>query len=221
MSGVPALQPHIASRILALREQRVMLDTDLAELYGVETRVLIQAIKRNAVRFPVDFMFQLSAQEFANLRSQFVISSSGTGAGSGYGGRRYAPYAFTEQGVAMLSTVLNSERAVVINIEIMRTFVRVRTLASTQQDLAKQLTELQDKTESLAMSHETFSRNTKVQLREVFETLRELMTPPASPKRPIGFVHPQDATKPKGKAVKASAVKKAATAAPVKAARKK
>jgi hypothetical protein len=121
----------------------------------------------------------------------------------------------------MLSSVLNSERAAVINIEIMRTFVRVRTLASTQQDLAKQLTELQDKTESLAMSHETFSRNTKVQLREVFETLRELMTPPASPKRPIGFVHPQDAAKPKGKAVKATAVKKAAIAVPVKAARKK
>jgi ORF6N domain len=213
--AVPALQPHIASRILALRSQRVMLDADLAELYGVETRVLIQAIKRNAVRFPVDFMFQLDADEYAALRSQFVISNVGRG------GRRYAPYAFTEQGVAMLSSVLNSERAAVINIEIMRTFVRVRTLASTQQDLAKQLTELQDKTESLAMSHETFSRNTKVQLREVFETLRELMTPPASPKRPIGFVHPQDASKPKGKAVKASAAKKAAIAAPVKAARKK
>ncbi len=212
---VPALQPHIASRILALRSQRVMLDADLAELYGVETRVLIQAIKRNAVRFPVDFMFQLDADEYAALRSQFVISNVGRG------GRRYAPYAFTEQGVAMLSTVLNSERAVVINIEIMRTFVKVRTLASTQQDLAKQLTELQDKTESLAMSHETFSRNTKVQLREVFETLRELMTPPASPKRPIGFVHPQDATKPKGKAVKASAAKKTAPAAPVKDSRKK
>jgi two-component sensor histidine kinase len=94
-------------------------------------------------------------------------------------------------------------------------------MAATHQDLAKQLTELQDKTESLAMSHETFSRNTKVQLREVFETLRELMTPPALPKRPIGFVHPQDATKPKGKAVKASAVKKAAVTAPVKATRKK
>jgi ORF6N domain len=188
-----------------------MLDADLAELYGVETRVLIQAIKRNAVRFPVDFMFQLDTDEYAALRSQFVISNVGRG------GRRYAPYAFTEQGVAMLSSVLNSERAAVINIEIMRTFVRVRTLASTQQDLAKQLTELQDKTESLAMSHETFSRNTKAELREVFETLRELMTPPASPKRPIGFVHPQDAAKPKGKAVKASAAKKTTAAAPVKA----
>ena len=205
---------RIASRILAQREQRVMLDADLAELYGVETRVLIQAIKRNALRFPADFMFQLSAEEFANLRSQFVISSSGTG----YGGRRYAPYAFTEQGVAMLSTVLNSERAVVINIEIMRTFVKVRTLARTQQDLAKQLTELQDKTESLAMQHETLSRNTKAQLREVFETLRELMTPPTPQKRPIGFVHPQDAAKPKAKTAKISAGKKTTA---VKATRKK
>ncbi len=214
MSAVPALQPHIASRILALREQRVMLDADLAELYGVETRVLIQAIKRNAVRFPADFMFQLSADEFANLRSQFVISSYGTG----YGSRRYEPYAFTEQGVAMLSTVLNSERAVVINIEIMRTFVKVRTLASTQQDLAKQLTELQDKTESLAMSHETLSRNTKTQLHEVFETLRELMTPLPTPKRPIGFVHPQDAAKPNTKTTKTGAGKKTTAA---RASRKK
>jgi arsenate reductase-like glutaredoxin family protein len=214
MNTQAILQPHIASRILALREQRVMLDADLALLYGVETRVLIQAIKRNALRFPADFMFQLSAEEFANLRSQFVISSSGagtsTGAQSGYGGRRYAPYAFTEQGVAMLSTVLNSERAVVINIEIMRTFVKVRTLASTQQDLAKQLSELQDKTESLAMSHETFSRNTRNQLKQVFDTLRELMTQPEPAKRPIGFITPEDKSKPKAmKSAKAVGVKKA------------
>ncbi len=208
------LEPHIASRILLLREQRVMLDADLATLYGVETRVLVQAIKRNAVRFPADFMFQLSAEEFANLRSQFVISSSGTntGANPGYGGRRYAPYAFTEQGVAMLSTVLNSERAVVINIEIMRTFVKVRTLASTHQDLARQLSELQDKTEALTMSHDTFSRNTRNQLRQVFDALRELTTPPEQPKRPIGFVTPQDKpSKPasaQSKAIKAERSKR-------------
>ena len=212
MPAAPALQPHIASRILALREQRVMLDADLAELYGVETRVLIQAIKRNATRFPADFMFQLDADEYAALRSQFVISNVGRG------GRRYAPYAFTEQGVAMLSTVLNSERAVVINIEIMRTFVRVRTLASSQQDLAKQLTELQDKTESLAMSHETFSRNTRNQLKQVFDTLRELMTPPEPNKRPIGFVTPQDKSTPRANAKVVSTAKTTAT---VKAVRKK
>ena len=163
----------------------------LAELYGVETRVLIQAIKRNSARFPSDFMFQLDADEYAALRSQIVISNVGRG------GRRYAPYAFTEQGVAMLSTVLNSERAVVINIEIMRTFVRVRTLASSQQDLARQLAELQEKTESLAMSHDAFSRNTRQQLKQVFDTLRELMTPPEPAKRPIGFVTPEDKPQPK------------------------
>jgi ORF6N domain len=160
-SAAPALQPHIARHILLLRSQRVMLDAELAPLYGVETKVLVQSIKRNLERFPVDFMFQLDTEEFANLRSQFVTSSSG------YGGRRYAPYAFTEQGVAM--------------------------------------------------SHETFSRNTKAQLREVFETLRALMTPPASPKRPIGFVHPQDAAKPNGTAVKVNATNKTTSA---KAARK-
>jgi hypothetical protein len=206
--ATPALQPHIASRILALREQRVMLDADLAELYGVETRVLIQAIKRNANRFPADFMFQLNADEYAALRSQFVISNV-AGVGAGRGGRRYAPYAFTEQGVAMLSTVLNSERAVVINIEIMRTFVKVRTLASTHQDLAKQLVELQDKTESLAMSYDTFSRNTRNQLKQVFDTLRELMTPPEPHKRPIGFVTQEDKSKAKAaKAIKTEAAKK-------------
>jgi hypothetical protein len=191
-----ALQPHIARHILSLREQRVMLDAELAALYGVETKVLVQAVKRNLERFPADFMFQLTAEEFANLRSQFVTSSSG------YGGRRYAPYAFTEQGVAMLSSVLNSPRAMAINIEIMRAFVQVRAFAASHQDLAKQLTELQDKTESLAMSHETFSRNTRAQLRQVFDTLRELMTPPEPKKRPIGFITPDDTPKPK--AVKAA-----------------
>ncbi len=186
MPAAPALQPHIARHILLLREQRVMLDAELAALYGVETKVLVQAIKRNLERFPVDFMFQLTAEEFANLRSQFVTSSSG------YGGRRYAPYAFTEQGVAMLSSVLNSPRAIAINIEIMRAFVQVRATLATHQDLAKQLAELQDKTESLAMSHETFSRNTRNQLKQVFDTLRELMTPPEPHKRPIGFVHPKE-----------------------------
>jgi ORF6N domain len=185
-----ALQPVIQSRILALREQRVMLDADLAQLYGVETRVLVQAVKRNLARFPEDFMFQLSAQEFANLRSQTVISSAASS--TGHGGRRSAPYAFTEQGVAMLSTVLGSPRAIAVNIEIMRTFVRVRALAVTHADLAKRLAELEDKTEAPAMSHDTFSRNTRAQLKQVFDALRELMTPPDPPKRPIGFVTPQD-----------------------------
>ena len=182
-----ALQPIIGSRILTLREQRVMIDADLAELYGVQTKVLVQAVKRNLARFPADFMFQLTAEEFAALRSQFVTSNM-----EGRGGRRTAPYAFTEQGVAMLSSVLGSTRAIAVNIEIMRTFVRVRALAATHVDLAKRLAELEDKTEALAMNHDTFSRNTRNQLKQIFDALRELMTPPDPPKRPIGFVLPED-----------------------------
>ena len=181
-----ALQPLIQSRILALREQRVMLDADLAQLYGVQTKVLVQAVKRNLSRFPEDFMFQLSAEEWAHLRSQFVTSSGG------HGGRRTAPYAFTEQGVAMLSSVLGSPRAIAVNIEIMRTFVKVRQLAATHGDLAQRLAELEEKTEALAMQHDTFSRNTRIQLKQVFEALRELMTPAEPAKRPIGFVTPED-----------------------------
>lgn len=186
MSTAAPLQPLIQSRILALRERRVMLDADLAQLYGVETRALVQAVKRNLGRFPEDFMFQLSADEFEVLRSQTVISNAGRG------GRRTAPYAFTEQGVAMLSSVLGSPRAIAVNIEIMRTFVRVRALAATHADLATRLAELEDKTEALAMQHDTFSRNTRAQLKQVFDAIRDLMAPPEPPKRPIGFVTPED-----------------------------
>ena len=180
------LQSLIGGQILALREQRVMLDADLAELYGVQTKVLVQAVKRNLARFPQDFMFQLSADEFAALRSQTVTSNTGRG------GRRTAPYAFTEQGVAMLSSVLGSPRAIGVNIEIMRTFVQVRELAATHSELAKRLSELEEKTELLSMQHDTFSSNTRNQLKQVFDALRELMTPPDPPKRPIGFVTPQE-----------------------------
>ena len=185
-----ALQPQIESRILFLREQRVMLDADLATLYGVETKALVQAVKRNLGRFPGDFMFQLTAEEWSILRSQFVTSSR-------HGGRRYAPYAFTEQGVAMLSSALGSAHAVAINIEIMRTFVKVRGMAATHQELAKRLGELEEKTERLAVQHDAFSRNTRVQLRQVFDALRAMMTPPEPAKRPIGFVPPEERKKEK------------------------
>jgi hypothetical protein len=163
------------------------MDADLAQLYGVETRVLVQAVKRNLSRFPADFMFQLSAEEFGALRSQTVISNVG-----GRGGRRTAPYAFTEQGVAMLSSVLSSPRAIAVNIEIMRTFVRVRALAATHADLAKRLAELEAKTETIALQQDALGRATRHQLKQVFDALRELMTPPDPPKRPIGFVIPRD-----------------------------
>lgn len=186
---VPAV---IGSRIFVLRGQRVMLDSDLAELYGVETRVLVQAVKRNQERFPKDFMFNLENQDVTALRSQFVISNGRRG------GRRTAPYAFTEQGVAMLSSVLNSPRAIAINIEIMRTFVRVRELANTHGELAERLNELEEKTEALALQQDNFAHNTRAQLKQVFEAIRQLMTPPEPSKRPIGFVQPADeAGKPK------------------------
>lgn len=180
------LQSLIGSRILILRDLRVMLDADLAELYGVQTKVLVQAVKRNIQRFPADFMFQLTTEEFAALRSQTVTSKPGRG------GRRSAPYAFTEQGVAMLSSVLGSTRAIAVNIEIMRTFVRVRELANTHGDLEKRLGELEEKAEALSLKHDNFSHNTRVQLKEVFEAIRQLMTPPESPKQQIGFVRPKE-----------------------------
>jgi hypothetical protein len=157
----------IERRIYILRNQKVMLSTDLARLYGVEPRVLVQAVKRNKDRFPGDFMFQLSAAEFGRLKSQIVISSWG-------GLRRAAPYAFTEQGVAMLSSVLNSKRAIAVNIAIMRTFVRLREILSTHKDLARKLEELERR----------YDRQFKV----VFDAIRELMEPPpARNKRKMGF----------------------------------
>ena len=179
----------ITHRILLLREQKVLLDADLATLYGVETKVLLQSVKRNLERFPEDFMFQLTNQEFNVLRSQSVTSSSEALETLRWGGRRTAPYAFTEQGVAMLSSILSSPQAVQVNIAIMRAFVKLRELAMTHHDLAKQLNALEEKTEALSMQHDTFARNTRAQLKQVFDAIRELMTPPEpQKKRPIGFI---------------------------------
>lgn len=143
-----------------------MLSPDLAELYGVEPKVLAQAVKRNRTRFPRDFMFQLTRQEFDSLKSQIVTSKRG-------GVRRAMSYAFAEQGVAMLSSVLRSERAVQVNIEIMRTFVRLRQMLASHADLAQWLDELEDKYDE--------------QFRIVFDAIRELMEPPETTKREIGF----------------------------------
>lgn len=170
--GNEALVPveSIAQSILLLRGQKVLLDADLAELYGVETKVLLQAVKRNRERFPEDFMFQLTADEFGNLRSQFVTSS--------WGGRRYAPYVFTEQGVAMLSSVLKSPRAIAVNIEVMRAFVRLREMLSSNKELAAKLGELEHKLESHDQA-----------IAGILNAIRELMKPPQpAKKQPIGFV---------------------------------
>ena len=161
---------QIEKRIFFLRGQKVLLSTALAELYGLETKVLVQAVKRNLDRFPDDFMFQLSPKEPAVLRSQIVTSNEK----SGRGGRRYPPYAFTEQGVAMLSSVLHSDRAVHVNIEIMRAFVRLRQMLASHANLARKLAALEKKYDA--------------QFRVVFDAIRELMTPPEpKKKRPIGF----------------------------------
>ncbi|HEY5900505.1 MAG TPA: ORF6N domain-containing protein [Burkholderiales bacterium] len=156
---------RIEQSILLLRGHKVMLDADLAELYGVETKALKRAVKRNASRFPDDFMLELDDQEFENLRYR-----SGT---SRWGGARYRPYAFTEQGVAMLSTVLRSERAVQVNIEIMRAFVRLRAMLSSHEELARKLAALEKKYDA--------------QFKAVFDAIRQLMTPQEPARRPIGF----------------------------------
>jgi hypothetical protein len=156
----------IERRILLIRGQKVLLDKDLALLYGVQTRDLNKAVRRNIDRFPGDFMFQLTQGEFENLKYQFGTSS--------WGGTRKLPLAFTEQGVAMLSSVLRSRRAIHVNVEIMRTFVRLREILATHKDLARKLEELEKKYDE--------------QFRVVFEAIRQLMAPSEPPpKRRIGF----------------------------------
>lgn len=156
-------------------------------------------------------MFQLTAEEFAALRSQFATSNEdSTQTATGRGGRRYAPRVFTEHGALMAATILNSPRAVEVSIYVVRAFVQLRELANTHQGLAKRLDALEDKTEALAMSHDTFSRNTRNQLRQIFEALRELAAPAEpvpQPKRPIGFITPEDKKDSKGSSAKAKGKK--------------
>jgi len=164
----------IEQLILLIRGQKVLLSPHLAELYGVETRVLVQAVKRNIDRFPEDFMFQLTDEEFVNLKSQIVISSWG-------GSRRAKPYAFTEQGVAMLSSVLRSKRAVQVNIEIMRTFVKFRQMLIAHKDLERKFAGLEKKYDE--------------QFKVVFDAIRALMKETEKPKRKIGFEIKEPKTK--------------------------
>jgi hypothetical protein len=168
----------------------------LAALYG-ETKRFNEQVKRNAARFPTDFMFQLTTDESDFLRSQIATLKTGRGQH-----RKYLPYAFTEHGAIMAAMVLNSPRAVEVSVYVVRAFVRLRETAVLHKDLADRLTCLEEKSEALAMSHDTFSRNTRNQLRQVFDALQELTLAPAPPKRPIGFVHPQEKTdEPAGKPI--------------------
>ncbi len=160
---------HIERKILFLRGFKVLLDADLAELYGVRIKRLNEQVRRNLKRFPADFMFQLVSAEAESLRSHFATLKPGRGR---Y--RKYLPYVFTEQGVAMLSTVLNSERAIQVNIEIMRAFVRLRQILSSNKELSKRLDELEKKYDS--------------QFKAVFDAIRQLMVPPSSKVRKIGFL---------------------------------
>lgn len=193
LSNTPAIQ-SISLAIAALRGQRVILDSDLAALYGVETKRFNEQVKRNAARFPADFMFQLTAEESDSLRSQIATLKTGRGQH-----RKYLPYVFTEHGAIMAAMVLNSPRAVEVSVYVVRAFVRLREAAVLHKDLAERLASLEEKTEALAMSHDTFSRNTRNQLRQVFDALRELTIPPDPPARPIGFVtHEDKKDSPKG-----------------------
>lgn len=171
--------PAIEKRILVVRGRQVMLDEDLADLYGVETRVLVQQVRRNEKRFPADFMFQLSVEEFADLKSQSVISSGG------HGGRRKRPLVFTEHGIAMLSGVLRSDRAIAMNIEIMRVFVELRRVASLYAAITKRLEQIEQEIDARLGDHDE-------QLDQIFKTLRQLISPPPRPKQPVGFSPPED-----------------------------
>jgi len=156
----------IESKIYLIRGQKVMLDVDLAKLYGVQTKVFKQTVNRNRERFPDDFMFVLSPEEFKILRSQIVTSS--------WGGQRYLPYAFTEQGVAMLSSVLHSKQAIKVNIEIMRAFVKIRHMLSTHKDLWEKIQDMESKYDD--------------QFKAVFDAIRQIMIEEQKPKRRRGFV---------------------------------
>jgi hypothetical protein len=182
-AALPVPAERIAGAILVVRGQKVIVDADLAALYGVETRRLNEQVRRNLDRFPADFMFQLTAEEMGALMSQSATSKPGRG------GRRKLPLVFTEHGALMAATVLNSPRAVEVSLYVVRAFVRLREALSANKDLAAKLAELEKKTEALALKHNALASNTRAQLHQVFEAIRELMRPPEPlRKRPIGFV---------------------------------
>lgn len=169
----------LVSAIFTVRGQKVMIDEDLATLYGVETRALNQAVKRNLSRFPVDFMFQLTKEEFENLKSQSVISS--------WGGRRKLPYAFTEHGAVMLASVLNSPQAVEASIFVVRAFVKLREFLAGQNELSKRVDDLEEKISELEEQHDA-------KFHQVFEALRRLIRQENEPRNPVGFKQKQNTT---------------------------
>ena len=186
MSNVAAVAVDaIAERIAILRGQRVIVDVDLAALYGVPTKRLNEQVRRNAERFPVDFMFQLAPEEWEALRSQIATLKTGRGQH-----RKYLPYAFTEHGAIMAATVLNSSRAVEVSIYVVRAFVQLRELLAGHKELAKRLDQLEARLERKLTTQDQA-------IAGILEAIRELMKPPETKKRPIGFLTPQE-NKPAG-----------------------
>jgi ORF6N domain len=221
MSGAQEAMPtpldvgEIAQRIQLIRGQRVILDTDLAAFYGETTKRFNQQVRRNLARFPADFMFQLDAEEAQSLRLQFAtLDAADQGSKEGKPGRgrysKYLPMAFTEHGAIMAATLLNSPRATEISVHVVRAFVQWRSMLATNRELSQKLYTLERKVSQHDGS-----------IGELIEAMRQLLAEPEVHKRPIGFVHPREASKPKLKELKASAAKKAAIAAPPKAVRKK
>lgn len=187
----------VTQRIVLLRGQKVLLDADLAELYDVSTKRFNEQVKRNLERFPGDFMFQITEMENEALRSQ-IATLNVRGRGQH---RKYLPYAFTEHGAIMAATILNSPRAIEVSVYVVRAFVQLRELMSSHRELAQRLDELERQLEAQAARHDDFAHTTRNQLKQVFEAIRVLMEPPEkTPKRPIGFVTPDE--KPKAKAAR-------------------
>jgi ORF6N domain len=186
----PVMASRIESRILVIRGLRVMIDADLAELYGVETKRLNEQVKRNRERFPADFLLQLTLAE----KAEVVANCDHLGK---LKFSKALPYAFTEHGAIQAANVLASHQAVEMGIYVVRAFVHLRKAAGVNADLAKRLAELEEKTERADMRHDSFSHTTRTQLKQVFDALRQLMVPPDPPKRPIGFVTPPDETSQK------------------------
>jgi hypothetical protein len=176
---------QVSRGILVIRGHKVLLDADLARLYGVSTGRLMEQVKRNRSRFPPDFLFQITDQELANLRSQIAISSLPV---AKWGGRRSAPFAFTEHGALMAANVLRSRRAIEVSIFVVRAFVRLRDTLMAHKDLARKLDDLERRMGAIASDHATLAAGTREQFRQVIETLRQLMAPQTPRRRPIGFV---------------------------------
>jgi hypothetical protein len=198
LTNTPAPLVQIEKRIVVLRGQRVMIDADLAALYGVPTKRLNEQVKRNAERFPQDFMFTLTAQEKAE-----VVANCGHLAKLKFS--KTLPFAFTEHGAIQAANVLASRQAIEMGVYVVRAFVKLREMIVSNKDLAKRLEELENKADLIEVKHDTFEHNTRVQLKQVFEAIRELSAPPETPKkRRIGFVTDDDDLPTKPKASKAA-----------------